>query len=294
MIHPMKRFLILLGLVSALTLQAAERVKHTCKYKGNEYTYWLCLPENAGPDTPLVIVLHGYGGSAEKYCPQMQEVAEKEGFAVCFPQGLKDGREKNCWNVGYPFQADLKRDDVGFIVWLVKHLRRKFGLSPKNAFLTGMSNGGEMCYLMAHRHPDVFNAIAPIAGLTMEWTYKQLTPKGPVPLMEVHGTADKTSLWNGDLADEGGWGAYISVPSSVGRWSAEARCTYEVREALPLKSDSSHPIVLHRYVGCDPAWKGGPAIEVRLYEVIGGKHSWAQDDMDTCQAVWDFFKLYLK
>ena len=290
----MKKILILLGLIAALSLQAAERVKHTVRYKGEEHTCWLYLPENAGADTPLVIVLHGYGGNAEKYCPQMMEVAEKEGFAVCYPQGLKDGKGKNCWNVGYPFQAGLKRDDVGFLVYLVKHLRKTCGLSPKNAFLTGMSNGGEMSYLMAYRHPEVFNAFAPIAGLTMEWTYKQLTPKAPVPLMEVHGTADKTSLWNGDLANEGGWGAYIGVPQAVARWSAEARCTYEITENLPLKAEDAHPVVLHRFVGCDPAWKGGPAIEVRLYEVIGGKHSWAQGDMDTCQAVWDFFKMYLK
>ena len=108
----MKKILILLGLIAALSLQAAERVQHTVRYKGEEHTYWLYLPENAGADTPLVIVLHGYGGNAEKYCPQMMEVAEKEGFAVCYPQGLKDGKGKNCWNVGYPFQAGLKRDDV--------------------------------------------------------------------------------------------------------------------------------------------------------------------------------------
>jgi polyhydroxybutyrate depolymerase len=246
----------------------------------------LYLPENAGKDTPLVIVLHGYGGSAEKYCPQMMEVAEKEGFAVCYPQGLKDGKGKNCWNVGYPFQADLRRDDVGYLVWLVKKLRKQYDLSPKNAFLTGMSNCGEMSYLMAHRHPEVFNAFAPIAGLTMEWTYKQLTPKAPVPLMEVHGTADKTSMWEGDPTDTGGWGAYIAVPLAVGYWAAQARCTNEETVTLPQKGE--HPVVLHRYLG------GDDGIEVRLYEVQGAKHSWHLKDMDTCEEMWGFFRQYLK
>ncbi len=41
-------------------------------------------------------------------------------------------------------------------------------------------------------------------------------------------------------------------------------------------------------------WKGGPAIEVRLYEVIGGKHTWALNDMDTCNEIWKFFSLYLR
>lgn len=290
----MKRLLLLLSLLLPLTAFSAETVRHTWRFRGEERTYWLYLPEGANSATPIVIVLHGYGGKAEGYCPAMLETAQREGFAVCYPQGEKDGRGKPCWNVGYPFQEDLKRDDVAFLCALVKHLRKAYGLSRDNAFLTGMSNGGEMSYLMAYLHPEAFNAFAPIAGLTMEWTYKKYAPKAAVPLMEVHGTLDKTSLWNGDLKDEGGWGAYIGVPQAVARWSAEARCTYEITEDLPKKSEESNPVVLHRFVGCDPAWKGGPAIEVRLYEVIGGKHSWATKDMDTCDAVWDFFKQYLK
>ena len=45
----------------------------------------------------------------------MLEVAEREGFAVCYPQGEKDAKGKNCWNVGYDVQQGLKRDDVGFV-----------------------------------------------------------------------------------------------------------------------------------------------------------------------------------
>jgi hypothetical protein len=32
---------------------------------------------------------------------------------------------------------------------------------------------------------------------------------------------------------------------------------------------------------------------VRLYKVIDGKHSWALDDMDTCEEIWQFFSLWL-
>ena len=65
---------ILLAALAALLCflaNAAETVRYTMKYKGEVRTYWLYVPEGAGPATPLVLVLHGYGGSAEGYCPAM-------------------------------------------------------------------------------------------------------------------------------------------------------------------------------------------------------------------------------
>ena len=266
--------------------RAAETVRYTMKYQGEVRTYWLYVPEGASPATPLVLVLHGYGGNAEGYCPAMLEVAEREGFAVCYPQGEKDAKGKTGWNVGYDVQQGLKRDDVGFVKALVGHLRKKHHIGKDNVFMSGMSNGGEMTYFMAYRYPDLFRAYATIAGLTMQWAYKEWKAKKPVPLMEVHGTADKTSMWEGDPEDTGGWGSYIAVPAAVGYWAAQARCTHEETTVLPQKGE--HPVVLHRYLG------GDDGIEVRLYEVQGAKHSWHLADMDTCEEMWRFFSRYLK
>ena len=271
---------------ASLGLRAAETVRYSMHYKGEERTYWLYVPEGAHAGTPLVLVLHGYGGKAEGYCPEMLEVAEREGFAVCYPQGGKDAKGKTGWNVGYDVQQGLRRDDVGFVRALVKQVRRRHGIGRDNVFMSGMSNGGEMTYFMAYRFPDLFRAYATIAGLTMQWAYKDWKAKKPVPIMEVHGTADKTSLWEGDPTDTGGWGAYIAVPLAVGYWAAQARCTHEETVMLPRKGD--HPVVLHRYLG------GDDGIEVRLYEVQGAKHSWHHKDMDTCEEMWGFFRQYLK
>ena len=278
-------FLILL-FCFIVNVRAAETVRYTMKYKGEVRTYWLYVPEGASPATPLVLVLHGYGGSAEGYCPAMLEVAEREGFAVCYPQGEKDAKGKTGWNVGYDVQQGLERDDVGFVKALVKHLRKKHHIGKDNVFMSGMSNGGEMTYFMAYRYPDLFRAYATIAGLTMQWAYKEWKAKKPVPLMEVHGTADKTSMWEGDPEDTGGWGAYIAVPAAVGYWAAQARYTHEETMTLPQKGE--HPVVMHRYLG------GDDGIEVRLYEVQGAKHSWHLADMDTCEEMWRFFSGYLK
>ena len=55
-------------------------------------TYWLYLPDNLQENAPLVILLHGYKASAEGYRPEMIQVAQENGFALCYPQGAVDGR----------------------------------------------------------------------------------------------------------------------------------------------------------------------------------------------------------
>ena len=164
---------------------AQEARRFTMKHGGMEREYWLYLPSDIKPDAPLVILLHGYKAKAEGYRPEMMTVAEENGFALCYPQGALDGKGKTCWNVGYPFQEGLKTDDVDFLCTLARHLQKEHDLSRQNTFLTGMSNGGEMCYLMAYLRPDVFTAFAPIAGLSMEWSYRKFDAKKAVPLMEV-------------------------------------------------------------------------------------------------------------
>lgn len=283
--------LILVCVFVFTEVSAQEARKFTMKHGGMEREYWLYLPSDIKPDAPLVILLHGYKAKAEGYRPEMMTVAEENGFALCYPQGALDGKGKTCWNVGYPFQEGLKTDDVDFLCTLARHLQKEHDLSRQNTFLTGMSNGGEMCYLMAYLRPDVFTAFAPIAGLSMEWSYRKFDAKKAVPLMEVHGTADKTSCWDGDPFNEGGWGAYLAVPQAVAYWAAQARCTYEETVEMPLVRNK---VIMHRYMGGEPIWKDGPAVEVRLYEVIGGKHTWALNDMDTCREIWNFFSIYLR
>ena len=278
-------------LLVALQFSALAQEKYQFRHQGLDREYWMYIPENLPEQAPLVFVLHGYGGKAEGYCPQMIETARKHGFAVCYPQGEKAPKGKTGWNVGYPKQEGMKTDDIDFICDLARHVQKKFSLSRKNTFFSGMSNGGEMCYIMAMQHPEAFTAYASVAGLTMEWVYRSMSPKMAVPLMEIHGTADKTSLWEGDPDNNCGWGEYISVPLAVGVWTAEAKCTHTETVELPVRNNK---VLMHRHLGGSPAWEGGPEIEVRLYEVVGGKHSWAHKDMDTCEEIWKFFSKYLR
>ena len=287
----MKRyFFLLFGLFLPFCLEAQEPTRYTLRDQGIEREYYLYLPENLPENAPLVFSLHGYGGKALSVGKGLRDVADKHGFAVCYPQGVRDKLDRTCWNVGYIVQDDMKVDDVDFLCHLARHLQKKHRLSKENTFCTGLSNGGEMCYLLAYLRPETFAAVAPIAGLTLEWMYQELVPTRPVPVMEVHGTLDKTSWWNGNLQDDY-WGNYIAVPMAVHLWAATARCTHEETVLLPQKRNQ---VILHRYVNGTPAWKDGPATEVWLYEVVGGNHSCSEKDMDTWEEVWKFFCKYLR
>ena len=264
---------------------------HTIKYQGAERGFYLYRPEGLPAGAPVVIGLHGYSGKAENMIVDLLDVADRHAFAVCYPQGLPDPAGQTGWNVGYPSQKGMKVDDIGFMGKLVRHLSREFSLSRVNVFLTGMSNGGEMCYLTALRKPRLFRAIASVAGLTLaDWM--PLRYRKSVPFMEIHGTEDRISEWEGDPFNEGGWGAYLAVPVSISYIVAANGCTFVNTTALPLR-EGRNQVILHNFQGGKSAVKGGPAADVLLYEVIGGNHSWSENDMDTCEAVWEFFSRYI-
>ena len=283
----LKTLLTVLLLYGATGVTAQETRTETLRSGGVERTYRLHLPANLPDNAPLVIVLHGYGGDANPEAFGMNATADRHGFAVCYPQGERDSRGKRCWNVGYPSQAEMPIDDVQFLEELIGHLHRHYGLSRRNVFCTGMSNGGDMCYLLAAQRPDLFAALGPVAGFMSVAILREDKSLQPVPLFEIHGTADPTTRWEGDLTGEGGWGAYLPIPMAVGYWAAKNKCLEHRIDTLSRGADGLQ-VIAHRYTG------GTDGNEVWLYETLGGKHSWKKTGVDTCEELWRFFSRYVR
>lgn len=285
----MKKIISLFALLAiCFTASAGTTKTETITDQGISRKYYLYLPDNLPTGAPLVFILHGYGGSAESYLNNtsltFKALAEEYKVALCYPQATSDPKNKNGWNVYYPWQIDaMKIDDCEFICNLAKHLQTTYNLSAKNTFLTGMSNGGEMCYLMAYRKPNEFAAIASMAGLTLIEMADRHNYTTPVAFMEVHGTGDKTSRWEGDATNQYGWGAYLPVPVAVGAVAAANKCMYEQTTELP---QIKNKVILHRYYG-SPSGK-----EVLFYEVRNGGHNWATDSFDSCRVIMEFFDKY--
>jgi len=264
--------------------------QHTFIYNDETRYYYFYLPASAPENAPLIFVLHGYSGSATdiRNYSDFNNIADEHGFAVCYPQGTFDDWSCRFWNVGYSFHSNQTVDDVGFITALAAHLQTAHNLSSQFTFCTGMSNGGDMCYLLAAQASHVFRAAAPVAGCMMQWIYDSCDPDQPIPLFEIHGTADDITWWEGDVEDTQGYGPYMGVETSIDLWAQLNDCQQILIDTLEDISSADGSIVeWNRHIN------GINNNQVWLYKVINGGHdwpgSWGNMDVDASREIWTFF-----
>ena len=290
----MKKYFILI--LSSLFIIQAQTTFHTFDINGEIREYYLHLPNNIEDDAPLVFVLHGYSGTANSLMnwTGMNQVANANGFSVCYPQGITDDWNNNFWNVGYEFHANETVDDVEFLSTLAQFLQGEYNLSSQYTFSTGMSNGGDMSYLLACQASDVFKAVAPVAGCMMTWIYDSCAPPNPIPVFEIHGTDDNVTWWAGaDVNNNGGWGPWISVDTTFNFWTQLNGCTESTIDTLPNTNttDGSY-VVSHKNIN------GVNDNEVWLYEVVNGGHEWpgayGNMDINASEEIWNFFTLVVE
>lgn len=257
-----------------------------------EYLFY--NPTTTKGDTPLVVVLHGFTSSAKKIMEysKMNALAKKHNFAVLYPQGTKDKEDNTFWNVGYSFHENVAVDDVDYLEKLTKFIQKQHQLSATNTFLTGMSNGGEMCYLMICKYPDLFRASAPIAGMMLTRFFEDCNNSNPSPILAVFGTHDDITNYDGDLENRDGWGAYQSIPYTIDYWGKSINYTSIIKDTLPdlNKFDDSY-VVRNQFLN------ENNGKEVLFYKVINGGHDWPGSsgnmDIDTSKEIWRFFNKHL-
>ena len=277
--------LIIATITTAIAF-CAEPTRHSFSYSDTTRTYTMIMPDSLSPYRPLVICAHGYGSRNRNY-NDLNTAAAQYGFAVCYPDGAPDSRGKDGWNVGYPSQQTMTIDETNFFDALLTEVCDKFNLNRNNAFLSGMSNGGDLCYHIAYTRPELFKAYASVAGLTFTWMYMQNRLTKPVPFIEIHGTADKTSMWEGDPTNSGGWGEYLPVPLAVAAIAYNNRCTATTTNPIQAQPGSEKRVMRHDYTGSPYS------ADVVLIEIEGGKHSWANKDIPTGQIICEFLSQYL-
>lgn len=256
--------------------------------------YLLFTPEKLPKEAPLLLVLHGFTSNAQTIMDfsKFNDLATKNGFAVVYPQGTVDESGNTFWNVGYDFHLDSSIDDLDFLSRLVNYLQKEYDLSSENTFAAGMSNGGEMCYLLACNYPEQFRAVAPIAATMMNNQFNACDPESAMPIFALFGTDDTTTHYEGDEQNKDGWGAYKGIPSIVNFWTDRFAKERVKIDTLPdsVPQDSSY-IVRNYYISTTRE------SDFVYYEVIGGGHdwpgAWGNEDIDTSEAIWTFFKRHL-
>ena len=262
---------------------------------GIERSYLLYRPKDLTKGAPLVFLLHGFTGNNRQLMEstRFNRVADSNHFALCYPQGTRDDQGRSFWENGYAFTEKYARDDVRFLKTLARQLQKTHGFSKWNTFAAGMSNGAEMSIMLALFAPDTFHAIAAVSGCVMEKTYAAVKRPPRVPAFFICGDADKTTRWDGDMANQDAWGAYRPVKDMIELFTRGDKRLLKTTEYLPDvdTSDQSH-IVADRYR------KAATGHRVWFYHIVGGGHDWpgssGNKDIDAAVEIWRYFSLNLK
>lgn len=264
---------------------------------------------------PLVIMLHGHGGSAAISMGKTKlndpaaswlDIAEREHLVLIAADGWKGSDGKQGWN---DCRADAPTnpatDDVGFIGALIDKAVADFDVDPARVYITGISNGGAMTYRAAIELKHPVAAIAVMSAL-MPTASRCAPPARALPLLVTHGTDDKIAPYAGGTV--GHWlltgrGSGMSVEDGLRQWRALAGLT-DAPTVTPMPHrDPAAPSTATRYVwGSDPAHmqvvllkidQGGhnqPSISRRLSPVMTFLLGVQNGDVEFSEEAWRFFK----
>lgn len=279
-------------------IQHQYRINATLKIDGIIRTYLLVLPSTYYDDTtsfPLVIALHGTGGSASQFDRDygLTQKANSSHFIIAYPEGVeREGAFKlRTWNAGWCCDYALENnvDDIGFIDELIDVTISSYKVKVKQVYLTGMSNGGMLAYRLACELPTKIAAIATVS-CSMVVT-QPCDPNRTIPILHIHSILDTKIPYEGGIGIGGYY--YPPVDSVLKVWSGINQCsvTNEV-----LVDNSSYKLT--RWSSCD----SNAAID--FYLTKDGGHSWPgglrprpQADtpstaINAADVIWEFLQQY--
>ena len=104
-------------------------------------------------------------------------------------------------------------------------------------------------------------AIAPVAGMMLLSWIKDFHYTSRPSILEIHGTHDPITLWNGDYENKEGWGAYRSQEDIIKFW-ASGLCLEKYD-----KTEKFNTVLLKRKILHHRCWTESDHTEFRLIEI---------------------------
>jgi polyhydroxybutyrate depolymerase len=218
----------------------------------------------AAPGAPLVVALHGTGGTPRLMAKITGLTARAPGL-VLYPAALgepgsEDPARGAAWNagpgLGHPDFPDA--DDAGFLRELIGRVRETQALDPARIHLAGLSNGGRMAYRMAQEAADLLASVAVVAGA---WDGSGPAPSRPVSTLIFHGTADRHIPYEGGAGAKGRRVIHRPTLETAFAWAKLMGCAPKIQRSV----SGPHHLDLAR---------GADGTEVGLWTVQGQGHAW--------------------
>ena len=253
------------------TITAPGSYAYSMVYGGHKRLYRVHVPASYAPGkpVPLVFALHGGGGNMDyqandAYYGQIAQ-SEKDGYVAVFPNGFSrlPGGKLATWNAGNCCGAarDKGIDDVGYLREIVRRLKTALNVDASRVYANGMSNGGMMAYRLACDAPDVFRAVASVAGTD---NTASCAPTKAVSVLHIHARDDEMVLFNGGAGrDRSAVTDFVAVPDSVAKWVQLNGCSVSPKRVLETSG-----------AYCDSYSPCRDGAEVKLCVTETGGHSW--------------------
>lgn len=254
----------------------------------------LLLHRPAGLDpaaaAPLVILLHGSGGTGAKMLQSsgLEATADRAGFMLVAPDaGIAVGAGF-AWNIpGVPTVTGKipdasDADDVAYLARIVDSLAEDGCIDRARVYVTGLSGGGRMASWLGCVEAGRYAAIAPVVGLRagnpktdnpQEPDPATCKPALPMPVIAFAGDKDMTNPTQGGGA--GYW--QYTMHAAEQRWAALNGC-----QTAPTTQWVAQGVYEERYSGC----RGEAEVVGRV--TVGGAHTWLADN----DALWAFVSQY--
>ncbi|MCB9588143.1 MAG: alpha/beta hydrolase fold domain-containing protein [Polyangiaceae bacterium] len=279
--------------------------KRTLIAQGRKRVVYVHVPpgHSKSKAVPLVIALHGNGGSAAllnrgtRY--GLTREADARGWVLLLPQGIDEA-----WNDHRPFKQEALAgvDDVAFLTQLIDVAQRDYGIDPEQVFVVGASNGGAMAMTLAIEQSERFRGIAAVV-MSLPGIHEAATPQRPISVLMLNGTADPVVPFGGGQI-LGKRGRVVASTASLEWWGRQNRCTTSVPlHPLPDRAPEDETrVYVESREGC------AEGTSVTLYRVQGGGHTWpggvpyapsaivgrTSNDIDASKVVFDFFASHTK
>lgn len=237
---------------------------------------------------PVVFNFHGGGMTmAEQMLyTQMNRAADRHGFIVVYPQGIKQD-----WNVGFGMDYLTGTDDVGFTQAMLDKLKQDYRIDARRVYATGLSRGGFFALRLAAELPQHFAAVASVGAPMPEPVVAHHGKPEKVGMLLIHGTADQVVLYQGKA------GGYLSADDTLRYWAKvngiavnppqprllPAATGDDLKASLLEQANGQQNVALVTIDGGGHTWPGADAFNIGL--PIGKTSS----SIDANEVMWEFF-----